>query len=717
MKEYIKKLENIPKTFILGVTAAIIFLSFFWLIVLKDVLADIETITYDWRSKIAAKEMFSVRDENIVLLAAGDHTSKLMEQYPELKTGRWPWQRRVWGDVVNFVRKGKPRTIVFDIKFEGEEGSLPENKASDKYFADSVKNRNIVIAAALTGARINIVDAVDAGLYGVSDTYKGFDVDEINYDISGFKTAALRKEFKLLPQEDYYSELPAKHPDRRKFFDNITFYGTNTIFKDLYNNVSGLGAVNLKTSRNTVFRYHVPVYRLTHDGGVSYLPSLPLVGMLVSIPEEERKPVLIQKNKIIIGKRIIHIDDEGKFLINWHGPSRTYETVPVGKVLLSDALNKKLIKNVAETDIISPEFFKDKIVVIGQTSAGTDIHPTSMQSIYPGPEIITTVLDNLLNDSDTSDGKRRKFIKKASSFFNFALIVLFCLMTNLVIRKTKSNLQKIQSLGLIFIAFISFVLFLFIFPAIRLSVNMTYPLIFMLITGAATYSYQMYLDGLERKQVESLFGKFVSPQVLDKLLKDKKGISQEGQRKVMTVLFSDIREFTTLSETIPADEVILILNEYMTEMVEVILKHNGTLDKYIGDSIMAFYNDPVEMEDHALRAVLTAVEMKIALDKLNEKWKSEGKPALNMGIGINTGEMIVGHMGSPKLLDYTVIGDNVNLTSRIEGLNKEYDTNIIISESTYNEVKDDVEAVYLDECMVKGRQNAVKIYSVTGVKN
>ncbi len=154
----------------------------------------------------------------------------------------------------------------------------------------------------------------------------------------------------------------------------------------------------------------------------------------------------------------------------------------------------------------------------------------------------------------------------------------------------------------------------------------------------------------------------------------------------------------------------------MTEMVEVILKYNGTLDKYIGDAIMAFYNDPVEMEDHALRAVLTAIDMKETLDRLNEKWKAEGKTTLNIGLGINTGEMIVGHMGSPRLVDYTVIGDNVNLASRLEGLNKEYGTNIIISESTYDMVKEHIETDYLDECTVKGKKNAVKIYAVKGIK-
>lgn len=710
MNDFLKILKELPRGFIIGAEIVILTLIFFWFVFLKDVISDIETITYDWRSKIAASRVFSKHDESIILLAADDYTSKIMEQYPELKISRWPWQRKVWGDVVNFVSKGKPKAIVFDVKFEGVEGSLPENIASDKYFAKAVKGKNVVIGAALTVSRGFLLKSVDSKVYLTENLDAGI------YKGLGIKTPALKKEFELKPQKDYYLELPEYDTDRIKLFNSITFYSINTIFKELYDNVAMLGSVNLKESQNTVFRHHIPLYRLAHEGGVSYLPSLPLAAVLASIPEDERNPVLIEKNKIIIGKRVIYIDDNGKFLINWHGPATTYKTISVSNVLLSDALEKKQIKNIDKADIISPDYFKDKIVVIGQTSAGTDIHPTSMQSVYPGPEIITTCIDNILNDTNTSNIKRRTFIKNAHFLFNFIITVLFCFLVNVSIRNNKSSLQKLQSLALIFISFIVFILFLFISPAIRISVNMTYPFIFMLITAVSTYSYQTYLENMERKKVEMLFGKFVSPQILEKLLKDKKGISQEGQRKIMTVLFSDVRGFTTLSETTPADKVILILNEYLTEMVEVILKHNGTLDKYIGDAIMAFYNDPVEMEDHALRAVYTAVEMKKNLDKLNEKWQSEGKPVLNMGIGINTGEMIVGHIGSPRLVDYTVIGDNVNLASRLEGLNKEYGTNIIISESTYNEVKDYVEAAFLDECKVKGRQTAVKIYSVTGIK-
>ncbi|HSA07275.1 MAG TPA: adenylate/guanylate cyclase domain-containing protein [Candidatus Gastranaerophilales bacterium] len=728
----IKAFKEIPKTFLLIIISSIIILIACWCFFLKQMLSDVETISYDWRAKIASEKNafgvpFSHHDPNIVLLAAGDDTTKILENYPEIGLGRWPWKREVWGNVVNFISKGNPKSIVFDLKFEGSQGETIADKESDKYFADAVKNKNVVISTALSHPRKNsaqvdeYIKIIDEELKKQNKSIENVPVDFVNKTIASFYSqvynkSSLSEKFALKPQYDYYQDVLYGNENDRKIPDSITFYQKSSIYDELLANTQYLGVINLQQSENVVFRNHVPLYKLVYSDGSSYIPSLPLSAALSAIPEKEKTPFRFEKNKIIIGQREIPLNNEGNILLNWHGAGGTYENIPVAKVILSSALENGQIKSLKEFDKIHSGYFKDKIVVIGQTSAGTDIHPTPMSSVYPGPEIIVTAIDNILNDADTTNPNRRKFIQKSPVVIDFLLGFILCFVIGYTMIKTKSNAFKMQIFASILLLFVIFAIFAFVHPQIRIWLNMTYPLIFMVLTGISSYAYVTYLENKERKQVEMMFGKFVSPQILEKLLTEKKEISQSGQRKIMTVLFSDIRGFTTLSEQHPADEVIAILNEYITEMVEVILGYNGTLDKYIGDAIMAFYNDPVEMEDHALRAVLTSIGMKNKLVELNENWNKQGKAPLNIGIGINTGDMIVGHMGSHRLVDYTVIGDNVNLASRIESLTKNYGVNILISESTYNEVKEQVDARYIDEVVVKGKKNAVKVYEVLGLK-
>lgn len=711
-------MQKINASFIKFSLIILIAVGLSWHFFLNQILSDIETITYDWRAKIATeKNNLSKHDSDIILLAANDDTTKILENYPEINPGRWPWSRSIWGDVVTYISKGNPKAIVFDLKFEGS--ADPEE---DAYFAEAIKGKNVVIGTALSLPRYS--EKVSKMIKMLSEELKKHDkkLDEqfneaVDAYISSiysviYKRSDIDERFSLNPDENYYYKIKYGDKTAQSFLDNITFYEKTSIYEELLKNTSQIGVINLKDSDNVVFRHHVPLYKLITDKQTGYIPSLPLAAVLAVIPKEEQKPFVINENNIIMGKRIIPVDNKGRLLLNWHGPGNTYKNIPVGKVLLSSAQESGKVKTVNKYHKISSDFFRDKIVVIGQTSAGTDIHPTPMASIYPGPEIITTAIDNILNDADTTNPKRRKFIVKSSPQIDILLTLLLCLIIGYAMLRAKSNFIKFQTFIIAILLYIALAICAFIHPQIRIWLNMTYPLAFMFITGIATYAYITYQESKERKQVEQLFGKFVSPQILEKLLADKSELSYIGQRKVMTVIFSDIRGFTTLSEKNTPEEVITMLNEYLTEMVEVILAHNGTLDKYIGDAIMAFYGDPVDMEDHALRAVNTAKEMKNKLEELNAKWEKEGKQTLKIGIGINTGEMIVGHIGSPRLVDYTVIGDNVNLTSRIENLTKEYDATILISEHTYNEIKDQVEACYVDEVTVKGRSKPVKIYEI-----
>jgi adenylate cyclase len=208
----------------------------------------------------------------------------------------------------------------------------------------------------------------------------------------------------------------------------------------------------------------------------------------------------------------------------------------------------------------------------------------------------------------------------------------------------------------------------------------------------------------------------MSPKVIDKLLEDPAGLKLGGEEKELTAFFTDLGKFTTFSEQLSAEELVNLLNEYLTEMTEILLKHEGTLDKYDGDAIKAFFGAPVYFKDHAKRACWVAIEMQEKLERLREKWVAEKKPELYMRIGINTGMMVVGNMGSKNRMNYGMNGDSVNLAARLEGANKEYGTFTLISESTYEQARDFIEAREIDYVRVVGRSKPVRIYELFGKK-
>jgi adenylate cyclase len=230
---------------------------------------------------------------------------------------------------------------------------------------------------------------------------------------------------------------------------------------------------------------------------------------------------------------------------------------------------------------------------------------------------------------------------------------------------------------------------------------------------AVITSFRMIFEEREKRKIRKTFSQYLSPGVIALIEKDpQKYIRPGGETKDLTVMFSDIRGFTSLSEGMTADELVRLLNEYLGEMTEVIFKSLGTLDKYIGDAIMAFWGSPYPQSDHALRACHCALAMLQTLDKLNLKWQSEGRKEISIGIGLNTGPVNVGNMGSAKRLAWTVMGDNVNLASRLEGMTKQYRTRIVISEGTYKDVAEHFVCRELDRIRVKGKHQPVVVYEL-----
>ena len=232
--------------------------------------------------------------------------------------------------------------------------------------------------------------------------------------------------------------------------------------------------------------------------------------------------------------------------------------------------------------------------------------------------------------------------------------------------------------------------------------------------GITVYRYMT--EEKEKKKIRGAFQYYLTSSVINEMLKDPSKLKLGGDKKNLTVLFSDIRGFTTISENMTPEDLVHLFNEYLTAMTDIVFKYDGLLDKYMGDAIMAVFGAPLDQPDHALRACSTALDMMEELKKLQKKWADEGRPVLDIGIGISSGDMVVGNMGSQMRFDYTVMGDSVNLGSSLEGINKEYGTNIVISEYTYAAVKDALFCRELDSVRVKGKKLPVKIYELLGEK-
>jgi adenylate cyclase len=238
------------------------------------------------------------------------------------------------------------------------------------------------------------------------------------------------------------------------------------------------------------------------------------------------------------------------------------------------------------------------------------------------------------------------------------------------------------------------------------------PLLALGLACVGQHAWQYFIEGREKRQVKRLFSRYVPRDVYEQLMADPERAALGGKRRVMTVLFSDVRGFTTMSENATPEEVVAQLNEYFSRMVDVLFEHRGTLDKFVGDMVMGLFGAPVDDADHAEHAVQAALAMTRALDELNQRWAAAGRPVLDIGIGISTGEMVAGNIGSNAIMSYTVIGDTVNLGARLESLNKDYATRIIISDATRAALKGQYHLRPLGEVVVKGKSQPVAVFEV-----
>jgi len=390
-----------------------------------------------------------------------------------------------------------------------------------------------------------------------------------------------------------------------------------------------------------------------------------------------------------LGDMSIPSDESGRLTVNYYGKGGTIATLSAVDVI------KKRIKK---------DELRDRIVFVGATEVGIyDMRATPVESAFPGVEIHATVASNALQG---------RFILRDGRII---AIEILCLALFPVILTLLLGVLRNSFLGLVAFMFMSSIYAVFnylLFRNYSIDISLLYPLSSTAIAFVSSEAYRNLVVERKNRYLKKAFSSYVSPELVAEIIKNPDRLALGGEKKEITVLFSDIRGFTGISEKLAPDVLVSLLNEYLGPMTEVVLKNKGTLDKYIGDAVMAIYNAPLDVMDHPEKACRTAKEMIDKLKEINGSFKQKGLPPIDIGIGINTGYAVVGNMGADMRFDYTAIGDTVNLASRLEGQNKYYGTHIILSEFTAGKVKDKFMLREIDLMRVVGKEKPVAIFEL-----
>ncbi len=629
----------------------------------------IELGLYDWRMRQVADPR-SVHPD-IVLVEIND----LSIQDLAPVAGRWPWPRVLQSSLIDFLKRGGARVIAYDVTLL--EPSLEAVKFGGDVWTPEQSDGAMVDSVRAAGNVILLADAVAPGVTGPQ-----------------MNTPPLVKDpgYRLGP---IVEERPLIVPP----------------FKALADAAAGLGGNFIALDDDGPARRIPPFVRR----GDQYLPSLGVAAALaaagfrpddVSVDgtairvRDRRIPLVPTSVRDTAGGSTFH--DQWSMLIDYRAPAHVNGKRPYPSYEARHLLQSEDQILAGRAPALDPSVFKDKIVFVGLTASGLlDVFQTPFGSTgtMPGIQLHASVADSVLSN---------RFIGPASN----GVRVLTVLAAALAVGLMSAGLSfAAGSIGTALIAVGWSAAAVFAFRR-GIWIDMFQPLASMAFALFAGTAYRYFVEDREKRVVKKLFGRYVSKDVYDQLLAHPDRAELGGARREMSVLFSDIRGFTSVTEKGQPEALVSQLNEYFSRMVHVVFLHKGTVDKFVGDMVMALFGAPLDDASHAEHAVAAAVDMVRELGALNAKWAAEGLPQLDIGVGVNSGEMIAGNIGSSSIMSYTVIGDNVNLGSRLESLNKDYKTRIIISEATRGRLQAHYDIRPLGEVIVKGKSQPVAIFEV-----
>ncbi|KAA3611249.1 MAG: adenylate/guanylate cyclase domain-containing protein [Calditrichaeota bacterium] len=386
--------------------------------------------------------------------------------------------------------------------------------------------------------------------------------------------------------------------------------------------------------------------------------------------------------------RSIPVDENGNMRITYYGTFQTFRYISFYHVLAEE---------------VPKEYYKNKIFLVGTSLAGLfDLRSTPVFPAFPGVEIHANIINTLINDD---------FIERLSNTQSFLLMVSIGIILGILM----SYFTPLYSILLVILTGFFHVIVSMMLFDMNIWVEIVSPMLTIFATFSLVYMYRFATEERKKRFIRTTFSHFVTKSVVDELLANPEKIKLGGEKKKCTVMFSDVAGFTTISEKLSPEALVSLLNDYLTQMTNIVFKYDGMLDKYEGDAIMAVFGAPVSHGNDAFNACATALEMQEALERMRVLWRKQGRDELYARIGVNTGQMVVGNMGSETRFDYTVMGDAVNLGARLEPANKQYGTDIMIGDETVKEAGDKIITRQLDLLRVKGKTEPVKVYELVGI--
>ncbi|MDG4476916.1 CHASE2 domain-containing protein [Thiovibrio frasassiensis] len=592
--------------------------------------------------------------------------------------GQWPWPRQIVAKMVHNLGAGGAKVVGLDIVFAESDRTSPKN------FIEEMQQLLPTQLPQETLNELKASEALDHDLalgkaLAATPSVLGYVFQTQNDGLKNqadipFPSATTR----LVPSTTRYEDISLRRAYRAITNVISVAQGESEGFFNVFPDSAG-----------TVRK--VPLFMMLD--GVPY-PSLALEVARIGLGEQEATIHISRQDKtrgrdilgIELGASFIPTDEQGQITINFRGPGQTYPYLSAAEILAGTNLER----------------VRGKYVLVGTSAAGLlDLRATPFSNIYPGVEVHATIIDNILShdpfvyDIFTEIG------------ITYALLLIGGLGLSALLAYATPLAGGLGGL-LLFLAALTGNYFFF-FSQNQL-LGLSYPLLTVLAIFLMVTLFNYFFEGQKKRFISSAFGHYVSPQIVHQLLEHPEKLSLQGEEKNLTVLFSDIRGFTSISEKMTSEELGHFMNEYLTAMSHLIFEHKGTVDKFIGDAIMAIWGAPIEDSDHAANCVRAAFRMMAQLDTLQTDWQKRGLPDVAIRIGINTGVMSVGNFGSDQRFDYTVMGDNVNLASRLEGANKTYGTSIAISEYTKTALGEGFYCRLLDLVRVKGKEIPVRIY-------